>query len=583
VGRRTLSSQPLRPGDPAHLGEYELLGRLGAGGMGTVFLGRSPQGRLVAVKVVRAEFIRDEEFLGRFRSEVNRARQVPPFCTAEVFGADLDHEPPYLVVEYVDGPALTDVVRENGPLSSAALHSAAVGIATALTAIHGAGVIHRDLKPGNVLFALGGLKVIDFGIARPLEATSQHTRTDQMVGTVAYMAPERFDEHPGLRLSPAADIFAWGAVVTFAATGRTPFQGDSAPATAMRILTQQPDLTGLPATLRGIVARTLAKEPADRPTARELLDLLLATGRPAATLPVRPVPDDARPVAAPRASGHGPAEGWPAWADPAGAGPAGAGPAAGRREEAGQDRAGTLFGPGGVVEPFDRGGEVVAPGGDVAARRPRRRGRAVLAGLAAFAVLAGGGLLLAHWVADPPDSEAVQSPGAGASPASGTGSSPPAVSPSPTPAGPATILAGDRRILIHFVEIDRDLAMPFPDEVVTSGGTGKDSLFALVPMGVDYLIQSQKPTDGEPPCLGAKVIPGEAAELVATECAATKATLFNISETGKKDDKGRPTYTIYNDAHGTLQWRTRKPQVYLEFLGDAETDTTFSFVDRGPL
>ncbi|MGW4945170.1 serine/threonine protein kinase [Actinoplanes sp. NPDC004185] len=557
-----MSSQPLRPGDPAHLGEYELLGRLGAGGMGTVFLGRSPQGRLVAVKVVRAEFIRDEEFLGRFRSEVNRARQVPPFCTAEVLGADLDHEPPYLVVEYVDGPALTDVVRENGPLSPAALHSAAVGIATALTAIHGAGVIHRDLKPGNVLFALGGLKVIDFGIARPLEATSQHTRTDQMVGTVAYMAPERFDEHPGLRLSPAADIFAWGAVVTFAATGRTPFQGDSAPATAMRILTQQPDLTGLPPTLRGIVARTLAKEPADRPTARELLDLLLATGQPAVTLPAGPVPDDvvtAMAVAEPGA-GHGPAGSTPA-------------------------RSGTVFGPGGAVQPYGPGGAVqpYAPGGDVAARPPRRRGRAVLAGLAAFAVLAGGGVLLAHWIATPPDNEAARSPGAAASSAGGPGSSSPRVSASPTPAGPATILAGDRRILIHFVEIDRDLAMPFPDEVVTSGGTGKDSLFALVPMGVDFLIQSQKPTDGEPPCLGAKVIPGESAELVATECAATKATLFAISETGKKDDKGRPTYTIYNDAHGTLQWRTRKPQVYLEFLGDAETDTTFSFVDRGPL
>ncbi|MEU8228285.1 protein kinase [Actinoplanes sp. NPDC048967] len=547
-----MSSQPLRPGDPAHLGEYELLGRLGAGGMGTVFLGRSPQGRLVAVKVVRAEFIRDEEFLGRFRSEVNRARQVPPFCTAEVLGADLDSEPPYLVVEYVDGPALTDVVRENGPLSPAALHSAAVGIATALTAIHGAGVIHRDLKPGNVLFALGGLKVIDFGIARPLEATSQHTRTDQMVGTVAYMAPERFDEHPGLRLSPAADIFAWGAVVAFAATGRTPFQGDSAPATAMRILTQQPDLTGLPPTLRGIVARTLAKEPADRPTARELLDLLLATGQPAVPLPARPVPDDV--VTAMAVAEPGPEHG-----------PAGATPA----------RSGTVFGPGGAAQPY-------GPGEDVATRPPRRRGRAVLAGLTAFAVLAGGGLLLAHLAASPPDDQVVQPPGAGATPA-GPGSSSSRVSPSPTPAGPATILAGERRMLIHFVEIDRDLAMPYPDEVVTSGGTGKDSLFALVPMGVDYLIQSQKPTDGEPPCLGAKVIPGDSAELVATECAATKATLFTISETGRKDDKGRPTYTIYNDAHGTLQWRTRKPQVYLEFLGDAETDTTFSFVDRGPL
>jgi hypothetical protein len=261
--------------------------------MGTVFLGSTPQGRSVAIKVIRTDFTRDAEFLGRFRSEVTRARQVPPFCTAEVLDADLDHDPPYLVVEYVDGPSLSDVVRDRGPLSPSALHSAALGIATALTAVHGAGVIHRDLKPGNVLFALGGLKVIDFGIARPLEATSQHTRTDQMLGTVAYMAPERFDEEPGLRVSPASDIFAWGAVVTFAGTGRTPFAADSAPATAMRILTQPPTLTGLPVSLRGIVARTLAKDPAERPTARELLDLLLAADPKAGAAPIRPTPPGA--------------------------------------------------------------------------------------------------------------------------------------------------------------------------------------------------------------------------------------------------------------------------------------------------
>jgi serine/threonine protein kinase len=290
-----LGSYPLRADDPEYIGDYELLDRLGTGGMGTVFLARTPREQLVAIKVVRTDLTRDPEFLGRFRSEVNRARQVPPFCTAAVIDADVDHDPPYLVVEYVDGPNLADVVRDQGPLSPSALHSAALGIATALAGIHGAGVIHRDLKPGNVLFALGGLKVIDFGIARPLEATSQHTRTDQMVGTVAYMAPERFDEEFDRQLTPAADVFAWGAVVTFAGTGRTPFAGDSAPATAMRILTQPPRLTGLPAPLRDIVARSLAKEPKDRPTARELVDLLLAATPPgdaaseaAPTGPLRP-------------------------------------------------------------------------------------------------------------------------------------------------------------------------------------------------------------------------------------------------------------------------------------------------------
>jgi hypothetical protein len=276
---------PLRPSDPRRLGPYELIGRLGEGGMGTVYLANGPQGVPVAVKMVRADLDMDGEFRRRFRSEVNRARQVPPFCTAEVLDADPDHEHPYLVVEYVDAPSLAQVVQERGPLSAANLHSVAIGVATALTAIHGAGVIHRDLKPRNVLLAPGSPKVIDFGIARAMEATSAHTRTDQMVGTVAYMAPERFGSEPGTTLTPAADVFAWGAVVGYAGTGRTPFSADSPPATAARILTQPPDLSGLSGPLRTLVGHSLEKEPQNRPTARELLDLLLASGpqRSAAT------------------------------------------------------------------------------------------------------------------------------------------------------------------------------------------------------------------------------------------------------------------------------------------------------------
>ena len=270
---------PLRPSDPRYLGVYRLQARLGQGGMGTVYLAVDPRGRPVAIKTVKPELAYEEEFRARFRSEVNRARQVPPFCTAELLDADADHDTPYLVVEYVDGPSLAEVVADQGPLTGGNLHSVAVGVATALAAIHGAGVIHRDLKPANVLFALGTPKVIDFGIARAFEATSQHTGTDQMVGTVAYMAPERFDNDSS-RIGPAADVFAWGVVVTYAGTGRTPFGGDSAAATAGAILTRPPKLDGLPEPLRGLVARTLDKDPGRRPTAFDLLDELVAASAP---------------------------------------------------------------------------------------------------------------------------------------------------------------------------------------------------------------------------------------------------------------------------------------------------------------
>ena len=276
-------SEPLRPHDPRRLGSYELVGRIGEGGMGTVYLARAAGGTLVAVKVVRADLAPDDGFRRRFRSEVDRARQVPPFCTAEVLDADPDDEHPYLVVEYVDGPSLAQVVEDRGPLTASNLHSVAIGVATALTAIHGAGVIHRDLKPRNVLLAPGSPKVIDFGIARAMEGTTRHTGVGQMVGTVAYMAPECFGAADA-PISPAADVFAWGGVVAYAGTGRAPFGSDSMPATAGRILTQPPDLSGLSGPLQDLVASALSKDPADRPTARELLDLLVAgPSRPAAT------------------------------------------------------------------------------------------------------------------------------------------------------------------------------------------------------------------------------------------------------------------------------------------------------------
>ena len=260
--------------------------------MGVVYLAEDHDGTPVAIKLIHPALAADPEFSGRFRSEVLRARQVPAFCTAEFLDADLDSEPPYLVTEYVDGPSLGEVVEAQGPLRGGALHSLAAGLATALTGIHGAGVIHRDLKPDNVLLPPGSPKVIDFGIARPFEATSQHTSTDVMVGTIPYMAPERLaDEPPDVPLTAATDVFAWGCVVTYAGTGRTPFRGDSPTSTVAKILTGPPRLDGLPDPLRAVVALALAKDPAARPAAPELLAMLIGERPlPAAVAGAPPVP-----------------------------------------------------------------------------------------------------------------------------------------------------------------------------------------------------------------------------------------------------------------------------------------------------
>jgi len=277
--------QALRPNDQLQIGGYQLLGRLGEGGMGTVYLAQSPDGTQVALKVIRDHLLDREEFRERFRGEVARAKTVPPFCTAEVIEADPDHEPPYLIAEYVDGPSLADIVKESGPLTGAALQSLGIGVATALTAIHGAGIIHRDLKPGNVLLPRGGVKVIDFGLARDSDTPTGITQADQVMGTVPYIAPERLGG--GLKaVGNKSDVFAWGAVMCYAATGHTPFAGDTPATTAIRILTEAPNLTGVSGPLRDVVAQALSKNPADRPSARELLDLLLSVGS------TRKVPQD---------------------------------------------------------------------------------------------------------------------------------------------------------------------------------------------------------------------------------------------------------------------------------------------------
>ncbi|MEN3535011.1 serine/threonine-protein kinase [Microbispora sp. ZYX-F-249] len=262
----------LRGGDPTFIGPYRIVRRLGAGGQGIVYLGTDGAGAPVAVKVLRPEIAADETTRSRFAREVAVAQRVASFCTAQFLAADLWSDPPYIVTEYVDGPSLQEEVARNGPRTGAALHRLAVGTATALTAIHEAGLVHRDFKPGNVLLGADGPRVIDFGIARALDATA--TVSSQVVGTPAYMAPEQIK---AAEVGPAADVFAWGAVITFAATGRSPFAADTTHAVLYRVIDGEPDIAGVPEPLRALVARCLAKEPAQRPAMREVLMRLLGS------------------------------------------------------------------------------------------------------------------------------------------------------------------------------------------------------------------------------------------------------------------------------------------------------------------
>jgi serine/threonine protein kinase len=269
--------RPLRPSDPRGLGAYRIVGRIGHGGMGTVYLAESASGERAAVKVINPDLADDETFRERFRREVESARRVRRFCTAPVLDAQLDGEPLFIVTEYVDGPDLDAFVRESGPMRGSSLEHLSVGVATALTAIHGAGVVHRDLKPANVLLSSVGPRVIDFGIARALDTVSGATRTGQFIGTPAYMAPELI---AGQGASPASDVFAWGCVVAYAGTGRVPFEGPTVPAVLYQISHGEPSVADLDDSLRDLVSAALAKDPAQRPSAQQLLDRL--TGRPRA-------------------------------------------------------------------------------------------------------------------------------------------------------------------------------------------------------------------------------------------------------------------------------------------------------------
>jgi eukaryotic-like serine/threonine-protein kinase len=257
----------LQAGDPQVIGPYRLRGQLGVGGMGRVFLGVSPAGQMAAVKVIRADLASDPEFRARFRREVAVARSVSNHFTAPVIGADLDGPLPWLATTYVAGPSLADAVAERGPLSVGPVLRLAAGLAEGLSAIHAAGVVHRDLKPSNVLLAQDGPRVIDFGISQGAEASAL-TRTGLVVGSPGFMSPEQAE---GREVGPSSDIFSLGAVLAFAATGEGPFGSGSTPALVYRVVYRPASLDRVPAELRVLVERCLAKDPGRRPTARDLL------------------------------------------------------------------------------------------------------------------------------------------------------------------------------------------------------------------------------------------------------------------------------------------------------------------------
>ncbi|MFI8437477.1 bifunctional serine/threonine-protein kinase/ABC transporter substrate-binding protein [Streptomyces sp. NPDC079020] len=258
--------RPLTSEDPRTIGDYRTLVRLGAGGMGVVYLARSPGGALAAVKVIRAEHAADPGFRARFRREAEAAARITGPWVVPVVGADTEAREPWLATGFVPGPSLAEVIAVQGTLPAVTVRALGARLAAALVAVHGAGLIHRDVKPGNVLLALDGPRLIDFGIARQEGATAL-TATDAVIGTPGYLAPEQASAGP---VGPACDVFSLGCVLVYAATGRRPFGDGAGPGVLFRTVHEEPDLEGLPPGLRALTAACLAKDPAARPTAEQV-------------------------------------------------------------------------------------------------------------------------------------------------------------------------------------------------------------------------------------------------------------------------------------------------------------------------
>ncbi|MGZ0203370.1 serine/threonine-protein kinase, partial [Streptomyces sp. RM1] len=259
---------PLHKDDPRSIGGYRLLDRLGAGGMGMVYRGRARSGREVAVKVVHARYAQDPVFRARFRQEIEAARRVSGAFTAAVVDADPEAESPWMATQYVPGRSLAARIRDQGPLRPSELRPLALGLVEALRDIHRAGVVHRDLKPANVLMAEDGPRVIDFGISRAAENHLTLTETGQVIGTPPFMSPEQFTD--ARTVGPASDVFSLGALLVYCVTGRGPFDADSPYLTGYRVVHDEPVLDGVTGSVRAVLERCLAKEPADRPGPDEL-------------------------------------------------------------------------------------------------------------------------------------------------------------------------------------------------------------------------------------------------------------------------------------------------------------------------
>jgi serine/threonine protein kinase/ABC-type amino acid transport substrate-binding protein len=257
---------PLEAGEPRQVGPFRIVGRIGEGGQGVVYLGMNASGERAAIKLLHVKFFGDTIARSRFAREARAAQRVASFCTAGVMDADLEGDTPYIASEYIEGRSLRQVVDDDGPIKGTALQRLAIGTATALTAIHRASIVHRDFKPDNVLIAADGPRVVDFGIARIIDSTG--TITSRAIGTPAYMAPEQIS---GSDIGPYTDVFAWGATIVFAATGKAAFAGGSIAVVLNRILNHEVDLGTMPEPLRGVVHSALSKSPAARPSIDQIL------------------------------------------------------------------------------------------------------------------------------------------------------------------------------------------------------------------------------------------------------------------------------------------------------------------------